>query len=287
MKIAVLGAENTHIDEIGKIICENPTLYGDIKIAGVYSNEPDAVNRIIKKGYTDYAAQSYDEFVGKVDAAMVIARHGDNHLKYALPYIKAGIPCFIDKPFCANYKDALLLANTAKENGALLCGGSCLKFINETKPLAEVIKSEAVLSASVGTPINAVNPYGAFWFYTQHLIEMITSVFGFDAIKSVIANYPDKNKNRATVIFNCGEYDICGFYTTSNSYYATVVTDKGLYHAQCDNVAYAIKELFDEFVNMVKSGVMPCDYDKLVYPVKILDAIERSFTEKREIKVID
>ena len=39
------------------------------------------------------------------------------------------------------------------------------------------------------------------------------------------------------------------------------------------------------FVEMVKNGVMHDSYDDLVYPVKVLDAIERSYKEKKEIIV--
>ena len=62
-----------------------------------------------------------------------------------------------------------------------------------------------------------------------------------------------------------------------------MTADNNIYQAYCDDVVYTFKNEFDEFVQMVKSGVMPCDYDDLVYPVKLLDAIERSYTQKKEI----
>ena len=64
-----------------------------------------------------------------------------------------------------------------------------------------------------------------------------------------------------------------------------MTSDNNIYQTYCDDVAYTFKNEFDEFVNMVKSGVMPCTYDELVYPVKVLAAIERSYTEKKEIVV--
>ena len=36
--------------------------------------------------------ESFDAAVGKVDGVIVTARHGGNHLKYALPYIESGVP---------------------------------------------------------------------------------------------------------------------------------------------------------------------------------------------------
>lgn len=283
MKIAILGVENSHADAFGELIKLNPEEYGDIEIVGIYSEEEDAVKRITDKGYATYAASSPDEFLGKVDGVVVTARHGDNHYKYAMPYVKAGVPCFIDKPFCANVENAKELARTAEENGALLCGGSCLKFIDEIKPLARMAKTKKVKTGTVACPVNMNNIYGGFWFYSQHLIEILLTIYGKN-VKSVTAFCPDNTKNRITVIFNFGEFDVCGFYTDSYRYTASLMTaDNNIYQAYCDDVVYTFKNEFDEFVQMVKSGVMPCDYDDLVYPVKLLDAIERSYTQKKEI----
>ena len=284
MKIAILGVENSHADAFGKLVKENPK-YSDVEIVGIYSEEEDAVKRILDAGLATYAASSPDEFLGKVDGVVITARHGNKHYEYAMPYVKAGIPCFIDKPFCANLDLANELAATAKDNGALLCGGSCLKFIDELKPLARIAKNKTVVSGSICCPVNMDNIYGGFWFYTQHLIVMLITVYGRN-VKSVLAYCPDEKKNRLTVIFNFGDFDVCGHYTSAYRYSATVNTsDNQIYNIFCDDGAYTYVNEFDEFVEMVKNGIMHDSYENLVYPVKILDAIERSYKEKKEIVV--
>lgn len=284
MKIAILGVENSHADAFGKLVKENPK-YSDVEIVGIYSEEEDAVKRILDAGYATYAAESPDEFLGKVDGVVITARHGNNHYKYAMPYVKAGIPCFIDKPFCADLALAEELAQTAKENGALLCGGSCLKFIDELKPLARIAKNKKVVSGHICCPVNMDNQYGGFWFYTQHLIEMLIAIYGRN-VKSVLAHCPDDKKNRLTVIFDFGEFDVCGFYCSPYRYSAGLRTaDNQIYDTFCDDVAYTYVNEFDEFVEMVKNGVMHDSYENLVYPVKLLDAIKRSYTEQKEIVV--
>ena len=284
MKIAILGVENSHADAFGKLVKEDPK-YKDIEIVGIYSDDEEATKRIIDAGYATYAAKSPDEFVGKVDGVLVTARHGNNHYKYAMPYVKAGIPCFIDKPFCADLALAKELAAEAEKNNVLLCGGSCLKFIDELKPLARIAKNKKVVSGHICCPVNMDNPYGGFWFYTQHLIEMLITIYGRN-VKSVLAYCPDEKKNRLTVIFNFGEFDVCGFYAAPYRYSAGLRTDDNqIYDTFCDDVAYTYVNEFDEFIEMVENKVMPNTYDELVYPVKILDAINRSYTEHKEIVI--
>ena len=38
--------------------------------------------------------------LGKIDALIVDHRHAKFHLEAATPFVKAGIPTFVDKPFC-------------------------------------------------------------------------------------------------------------------------------------------------------------------------------------------
>ncbi len=285
MKIALLGVENSHADAFGKLIKECPEKFGDIEIVGIYSDDSEATKRIVDKGYATYVAASPDEFLGRVDAVMVVARHGDNHYKYAMPYVKAGVPCFIDKPFCASLENAEELARVAKENGALLCGGSCVKFLDELKPLARQVKASTVVGGTVACPVDMDNIYGGFWFYSQHLVEMLITVFGRN-VKSVIAHCPDDKKKRLTVIFNFGDFDVCGIYCSSYRFYANVMCDdKTVLEGSCLDVDYTFENELTEFVEMVKHGKMTESYDELVYPVKVIDAIKRSYTEKKEIVI--
>ena len=286
MKIALLGVENSHADAFGKLIKEMPEKFGDIEIVGIYSDDEEATKRIVDKGYATYVAKEPSEFLGKVDAVMVVARHGDNHYKYAMPYVKAGVPCFIDKPFCASLENAEELARVAKENGALLCGGSCVKFLDELKPLTRLVKSSSVVGGTVACPVDMDNIYGGFWFYSQHLVEMLITVFGRN-VKSVIAHCPDEKKKRITVIFNFGDFDVCGVFCASYRFYANVMcADKTVLEGSCLDVDYTFESELQEFSDIVKYGKMHESYDELVYPVKVLDAIKRSYTEKKEIEIV-
>ena len=78
------------------------------EIIGVYSDDAEAMDKLNKE-FGVYAMKSYDEFVDVADGIIVTARHGDNHYKYAKPYIESGIPMFIDKPITCSEEDALKL----------------------------------------------------------------------------------------------------------------------------------------------------------------------------------
>jgi len=282
MKIAILGTENSHAYAFASLIKNDPK-YADIEIVGVYGYDAEANKKLIDEGLVPYAAKNPHEFLGKVDGIMVTARHGDHHHEYAMPYIKAGIPAFIDKPFTVGMYKAAELINAARKSGALLCGGSSLKYMDEAKPLARFAKKYKPVGGNVTAPINMVNPYGGFYFYAQHLIEILFTVFGTD-IKSVYAK-GHGSENRISVIFDYGDFDVTAQFYDSYEYTATVYAKEGSLRGSTMDVTYCYGLELDAFVNMVKSGKMPHDYDSLVKPLKLMHFIEDSFVLKQEVAV--
>ena len=90
-KIVILGCENSHANNFLRLIAEGH--YPEIEVIGIYSNEPEAVQKLHDTFGTPIMADFADA-VGQVDGVMITARHGDNHYKYAKPYMDAGIPMF-------------------------------------------------------------------------------------------------------------------------------------------------------------------------------------------------
>ena len=265
MKIAVLGTENSHAYAFAQLIKTMPK-YADVEIVGVYGYDDAANQKLVGEGLAPYAAQSPHEFLGKADGILVTARHGDHHHEYALPYVQAGVPAFIDKPFAVELDKANELLSAAKESGALLCGGSSLKYLDEMNALARFRKSTHVVGGNVTAPINMVNPYGGFYFYAQHLIEILFSVFG-TGIQSVSAR-SHGDENRVSVIFDYGAWDVTAQFYDSYTYSATVFSKEGCRHAAASDVSYCYEKELDDFVNMVRSGKMPHAYDSLMAPLK-------------------
>ena len=84
-KIVILGCENSHADIFLGFI-KNDMKFSDIEVSGVYSDEKSAAEALSEK-YGVKVMNAYDEAVGEIDGVIVTARHGNNHYKYAAPYI--------------------------------------------------------------------------------------------------------------------------------------------------------------------------------------------------------
>ena len=281
-KIAILGCENSHANQFIELIKKDKKFY-DVEVVGVYSDDEAALKALADK-YQLYAMKSYDEFVGQLDGVMVTARHGNNHLKYVEPYLSSKIAVFVDKPITISISDALSLAKQLEEYGNRFTGGSMLKFSKLISELKKDVKKEAygkTIGGLVRAPLSLENEYGGFYFYSQHLVEMVCEVFGRFP-KSVQAVQNDVN---VTVIFRYDNYDITGVFTGDAWVYSATRLSVDKTYGDMIVLSDESKKEFEEFYNCLKDKGEQMDVKEFISPVFILNAIEKSLESGKEEKI--
>jgi len=207
-KIAILGCENSHANNFLNLISEGH--YPEIEVVGIYSNESEAVKKLHDQ-FGVKIMENYDELRGQLDGVMITARHGDNHYKYAKPYLDDGIPMFIDKPITCSEDEATEFMRVAREKNIRLCGGSTCAALQETLELAQAVREKScgeIRGGSLACPIHTSSPYGGFYFYAQHLVEIMTTVFGNDVRKI----YADKRENSVTFMASYDNFNVNATY---------------------------------------------------------------------------
>ena len=285
-KIVILGCENSHADAFLKCIAEKEE-FSHIEVVGVYSDDPEAAQKLHDQFGAPIMA-SYDEAVGKVDGVVITARHGDNHYKYAKPYIASGVPFFIDKPITCTEAEAAEFMAALKENGVKVTGGSSLRHAHVVQSLRAAEKLQIGGKAVGGmfrAPLSIDNPYGGFFFYSQHLIEMVLEVFGRFP-KSV--QVTDRTNDTMTVQLHYEGFSVTGLYTIGNGEYfaarlAFTDSQGGFVRPQGPEWYYGE---FKAFVDLVDGGEMDLSYEELFAAVYILNAIHRSM-ESGKIETIN
>lgn len=283
-KVAILGCENSHANSFLKYVITDKK-YDDIEFVGIYSDDAEAVKKL-EEQFGVKGAKSYDEFVGKIDGLIITARHGDNHYKYAKPYIDSGIPMFIDKPITVSECEADEFMNQLAKNNVRITGGSsCIHcdIIQELKEGVKQNKYGKILGGYYRAPISLENVYGGFYFYAQHLVQIITEIHGAWP-KSVVA----KEKNGViTFILRYIDYDVTGVYVDGNyNYYAYVNGSKEICGGKYEIGSYAFEKEFAEFHELLLGGKQKVSYNDFVSSVYIMNAIERSLKSGDEEKIL-
>lgn len=273
-KVIILGCENSHADSFIRFI-QTKEKYKDVEILGVYSDDRGAAEKL-RENFGITVMENYDDAVGKVDGVIITARHGDNHYKYAKPYITSGVPIFIDKPVTISEDEAIEFMRELKENGIRISGGSSLKHTDEVMLLREEREKEMggkTLSGFAQAPLYIYEEYGGFYFYAQHLVEMIAEVFGRFPI-SVTAK---QNGKQIHTVFHYEDYDCVGLYSSlCGHYHISRVSIDHCKSCAINSLGDCFYREFDEYYELLCGGEQKITYEEFVSPVFIMNAIDRS-----------
>ena len=276
-RVGIIGSENSHAMAFSEIFnINNKEQYPDIQVVAIYGEDQAASEAVRDKCGVEI--MNPEEMLGKVDAIMVTSRDGALHAGYAKPFIEAGIPAFVDKPLTRDVDEAIALMRLAKEKKVPIVGGSSLKYPEDLQELKNVIAAGEVRGADLAAPVSMDNPYGGFFFYASHLVEMTMAIFGSQPRK--ISAYRTADSVTAMVRFdNC---DVTNHFNEGNyRYSATIYTKDQTVFKELD-VSKIYQHECDAFARMLRTGEMEQTYEELVMPVAYIAAIEKAYETGEE-----
>ncbi len=281
IKIAILGADGGtrggHALGICKILSSG--IY-DVEITSIYGDDKKEAEQLAEEFNIGYIGDSPEELVDRADAAFILPRHGDKHKAFAMPFILAGKPVFIDKPFTCSVDDAEEIIAAAEKSGSIICGGTYVKLTPGIKRLAWTLpEKEIIQSGVVAYPVVLNSPYGGYHFYFHHLIEVMLTVFGKD-VKSVVAM---ETNGAPAAIANYGDFPVLmNFASNEGAAYAAVYYSHDMY---CEKkIDYdGIEELqCNNFIRAIRTGVGD-DPEHYLAAVKICNALIKSLETKQQV----
>ena len=125
------------------------------------------------------------------------------------------------------------------------------------------------------------NAYGGFFFYSQHLVEIVGEIYGRYP-KSVKTSV---NGKQITVIFKYESYDVVGLFTDGNyKYYAMRAFVDGVKGADfyVAGSSPCFYDEFNEFYETLSGAEQVSTFEDMIAPVFVLNAIARSLKTGNE-----
>ncbi|MGI5877285.1 MAG: Gfo/Idh/MocA family protein [Christensenellales bacterium] len=287
-RIGIIGTENSHAMAFSKHLNLPDPATGafavpDARVTMVMGPDAESARKVMQEARVPVCAADPAEFLGQVDAMMITSRRGSVHAHYAMPFIEAGIPLFVDKPFTSDPGEAEELIAAATRRGTPIMGGSSLKFAADTLALRdtarEMAKKEELLSASLRYAADPDSEYDGFYFYASHLVETALTVFGSD-IQAVTASVVRGNVTALAEFPHCGvtlhfmrdSYLCEGALYSRKETVTRTISLTGIYEREVNH-----------FIRMLRTGEMPQPPEALALPVRIIDAILASLKTGRRI----
>ena len=220
-------------------------------------------------------ADSPEEIVGKVDAILLELQEGGVHLEAARPFLEAGLPTFIDKPFTCSVSDAKKLTDLARSRSVPLFSSSSLRYALEIQNVKSGREEfGAVLGAEVHSPASLHPKNPGLLNYGIHGVEMLYSLMG-SGCSSVWCIW-EEGWETAIGRWKDGRIGTMrGIRRGGRGYGFTAFCEKRLVSSAIDT-RYIYRELLKRVVKMFQTGHPPIKVDETIEIVAFMEAAMES-----------
>jgi predicted dehydrogenase len=283
IRIGIIGAENSHTAGFGKLFNIDKKFPG-VELKYVWGETGEFARAAMEKGNIPYQVKDPEEMLGKIDALIVDHRHPKFHLEPAIPFIKAGIPTFIDKPFCYRASEGKEFLQLAKKTGTPVTSFSSVSHSSATfdcrEQLAKMSRVTQVLRTGTA---DFESEYGGIFFYGVHVVEPLLYLFN-DNITEVKVTRNGK-QGTAALRFESGMFGTLVFKSKAYGWET---------YLEADDKWSELKPRIDEtdppknyadMVEMFRSGKEPRSHQSILDTVSVLEALEKSGSNEEWVEV--
>ncbi len=278
LKIGIIGSESTHSETFAGMAnfpARDGALPFDARVTAIWGEDPVRTQQVAKQKNIPCVLKNPEEMIGKVDAVMVMPRRGSRHFQYAMPFLKAGVPTWVDKPFTVDYGEAATMVKTAKQHHAMICGGSTCKECFDVAMLKELFKqlqsAGGMISAAFNFAGDIASEYDGIYFYGSHSAEILTAVFGGE-VKSIRT---DVHKGNLIALAKYPDFTVSMNFSQVPQSYGILYAPSGVVIRPI-NISLAYDEAFRKFIDTAEKKRPAEDPRNLLLSVRILNAIEES-----------
>lgn len=276
MRIGIVGAENSHCAHIAKSLNLEKDLPG-WEVTHVWGETPEFAAKAARDGAIRNIVQDYAEMIGQIDGVVVDHRDGKYHLAAARPFVAAGIPAFIDKPFCTDLDEGIEFVRFARSRGTPITSFSVVSLQSSVLGFNEAARKLGRLRAMVTEgPCDVESGYGGVFFYGIHQVEMVCNLLNAKPLQ--VSTMRHGEDAVATVTFESGP--VVTFVLLkdvwSPGFTATAYGDGGAHYAELpfDQKMYVAGiQIFCEMFAARREPLPPRAY---LRPVAMLEAMRTS-----------
>jgi hypothetical protein len=217
------------------------------------------------------------DMIGKVDGMLIEAVDGTVHYERAKPFLDAGIPCFIDKPFTCSTTDAKKILDLSEKKKAPVFSSSSLRYAPEVVEFATDTRPGKLIGCVVygPAPLSPIPERNAgLYHYGIHPVEVLYTLMGPGCKR--VSNVSEKGVDVVTGHWSDGRVaTLRGIRQGASGYGFTAFSEKGI-KAVTVGTSFIYRELLKQVVEFFKSGKSPVPPSTMVEIMAFIEAANKS-----------
>jgi predicted dehydrogenase len=274
IRIGIIGAENSHTVGYGTLFNINKKFPG-AEVLYVWGETDEFAKIASEKGQIPNIVKDPKEMLGKIDALIVDHRHPKYHLEAALPFIKAKIPTFIDKPFCYRVSEGKEFLALARSLGTPVSSWSTSAHTDRVEDLRK--KAEALGPIANFVTFGSVDiesQWGGVFFYGVHTVDQVLNIFGDNVVRVRVSKIG--RTATGTLAFENGMLATLVFLTQGSGRGMYAETKKGVTELNSEVQETDPPKCYVDMVELFRSGKEARSHQRILFSMAVLEALERS-----------
>jgi predicted dehydrogenase len=278
-RIGIVGSDNSHAIAYSKLVNRDRIVGDDAAVVGIWGQEAERTREVAEAGAIPTIYDAFEAMVPEVDVVFVVDRHGDLHAEHVIPFLKAGIPAYVDKPLAISLGDARAIIEAANANGTFLTSMSSLRITPDTARLAEQAGAIGqIRAAQFAGPCDFGSVYGGPFFYATHVAEIALRLLGND-IESLTAT-----RTGQTVVIDAtwaGDVQATFTYLGDTAYHfgATLFGKEGVVSGAIAANDEGYEAIVTQVLAAIDAGKRPLSDAQLLTPIAVVHAIQQSLAQ--------
>lgn len=166
------------------------------RVSHIWTQDIEISKAVARASHIDHVVEHYEDMIGHVDAILLARDDPASHVEMSLPFLKAGLPVYIDKPIASKQSDLEQLLAAEQFPGQIF-SCSALRYAKEFNLSKHTIDELGEIQY-----IDAV--IGKDWeTYGIHLLDPVFNLIGFPEEK--IKVIPFYSQDKSIVLVSWGQ----------------------------------------------------------------------------------
>lgn len=282
MRIGLVGTESDHAVDFLRMLNAMEHASGS-RIVAVWGEEASRTHEVVSRYPAISVKDRPEDVAAEVDAALLVSRYGTLHLEHALPFLRKGLPVFVDKPLACSVGDAKAIIDAARSAGTAVMSASALRWQPDTDLVAAKVETlGGIVSVTATGTFFPDSPYGGSFFYGIHAAELAVQFAGGD-----IEDVTVERAGSDGLVVRCrvGAVDVevrlVPPVTPGDiTFHVQAVCEDGVVESVIGLGDDYMAPVLDRFLAMAHRGEAPLTDAQMLAPIRILDAAEAALRDR-------
>lgn len=236
-----------------------------VRVTHAWTQFPDITQILCAACNIKHPCSSPSEMIGQVDAVIIARDDWESHITLAIPFLRAGLTVFIDKPLSFSSEELKVFYPYLISGKLMSCSGlRYAKELDEVRDGSVEIGDIIMINATV---LNGLEKYGI------HMLEAVAglnSAWGLpceaERLRSDMDSFSLTLSGGQLFILNC-------LGPIGKTFHLSLFGDRGHYHVDLHDNFSAFRRTIGHFISMIKTNIPPIPPDEVLHRMRLINSL--------------